>query len=169
MRRCVTTLSLPTIFTERQNKPGFDVVFAELGEGAVGLGDCQLAKWAEVFLLVTEADHAAESWELVRDIMSEANWQDEVSIGVVFNKTDSAEHGEAGFAALEVAARSAKRRDAFKLWYAGAIPFEPGTIGMSEHDGRVVVDAFPRGRISREIRVISKRLSRELINRGTTL
>jgi hypothetical protein len=152
--------------SERQDEPGFELVFAELGEGVVGLRECQIAKWAEMLLLVTEAEHAAESWELIREVLQDIDGEKHMSVGVVFNRAESVEQGEAGFAALEAAARSSKRKDSFRLWFAGSIPHEPNAAATSEQCGKVVVQAFPRRRISRAIRALSKRLVQELESRG---
>jgi hypothetical protein len=155
--------------SERQNKSGFELVFAELGEGAVGVRECQIAEWAELLVLVTEAKHAAESGELLREMLQDLDGQKPVSVGVIFNRAKSVEQGEAGFAALEAATRYLRAKKAFRLWFGGIIPFAPKAVAKSEQMGKVVVDAFPREPVARHIRTIAKRLIQDLTDQGALL
>ncbi len=148
--------------SEKDEKQTFELVLAELGEGPIGARGYQMVRYANLLILVTEVDKGAESWELIREILEESSDDKLLSVGVVFNKAKTREQGEAGLAAIEAAARSTGRHGSLKLWLAGVLPYEPHAVLLAERAGKVIVDAFPKRSLSREIRALSKKIDREL-------
>ena len=147
--------------TDIDETADFELAMADIVETHIGEWGL-MARWAQIIILIIEAERAIESCELIRSILNESDRQAPVSIGIVINKAASWEHGEASFTALRAALDFVDLPIQPNIWLASVLPLDPDAVSIARQVGRLVVDAFPRRPVSKGLRTLAKRILQEL-------
>jgi len=138
--------------------PRFDIALVEIDRPAFAVDAQQVAVWARSLILVTDSEHAGESWDLIRSMYGGGRAGHPISVGVVLNKTRSPELAEVGLATLEAAVRSSELGESVRLWSAGSLPYAHEAVHRAEAEGKLIVEAFPRHPLAKELREVARRL-----------
>lgn len=151
---------------ETGDAPHFDIALAEIDRPTFAVDAEQVAQWARVVVLVTDAEHAGGSWELIRGMFAKEVLSRGVSVGLVINKTVSPEQAVVAQTTAEAAAWASELGDSVRLWRAGSLPAAPEAVQRAEAERRLVVEAVPRHPLSRELKVVARRIMAEVLRTG---
>ncbi|MBN1423295.1 hypothetical protein JXA88_01950 [Candidatus Fermentibacteria bacterium] len=151
---------------EAGGPPRFDIALAEIDRPTFVVDAEQVAQWAQIVILITDTEHAGESWELIRSMFAGGVHRPDVSVGLLINKSLSPEHGEVGQATAEAAARASDLDGSVRVWVAGILPFAPEAVHRAEEERRLVVEALPRDPFTRELKDVARRLIEEAAKAG---